>query len=545
MAQMVPTKFPEPNDPSRWAESEVFRRLQELDDDWLVLYSVGWQSMRNGKQGDGEIDFLLVHQQFGLFCVEVKGGSTIEVIGRDWYSSNREGRHKIKNPFEQASSSKYALRAWLSEKVKTISEKTRMGHFVIFPSADQDSDLGPDAPRAIIWDRGDLSRPADSLRRVVNHWKLERLTPDQVSDIKRALLPELRLIPSKRQQVDEALHAIDQLTNRQWQTFQLLRRRRRALVSGAAGTGKTVLAFERAHQLAIDGFKVLLTCFNRPLGERLQMLASDIPNLTVLTFHSLCQRIVDDSGIGSTLFVDDEDYYLNVELPERLPDAADLLGIAFDAIVVDEGQDFRSDWWTPLELLLRDSDESIFVVFADSNQSIYVDGWQPPFTDEPFPLDVNCRNTKEIAERVYRTGLGVEASLEIPGPRPASRQVTSRARAVEIVKDQVSEVISEFGLLPAQVAVLTSSTDLLLDLEDERWSVPIKGGRSKEGVLLETIHRFKGLEADAIVLVFDPEVDLEPQASQVLGYVGMSRAKTILRLIATKNVLTTLRWAES
>jgi hypothetical protein len=541
---MVPSRFPEPNDPSRWAEGEVFRRLQELDDGWLVLYSVGWQSMRNGKQGDGEIDFLLLHQQFGVFCVEVKGGSTIEVDGRDWYSWNRDGRHKIRNPFEQASSSKYALRSWLSERTQSVSDKTRMGHFVIFPSADQESDLGPDAPRAIIWDRRDLSRPNEAIRRVVNHWDLERLERDQVSEIKKALLPELRLIPSKRQQVDEALHAIDQLTNRQWQTFQLLRRRRRALVSGAAGTGKTVLAFERAHQLATDGFKVLLTCFNRPLGDRLQTLASDIPNLTVLNFHSLCQRYVDESGIGATLLVDDEDFYLNVELPELLPDAADLLGVAFDAIVVDEGQDFRSEWWTPLELLLRDSDESTFVVFADSNQSIYVHGWLPPFSDEPFPLDVNCRNTKEIAERVYRTGLGVEASLEIAGPRPASKQVASRERAVEAVKEQVSEVIAEFGLSPAQVAVLTSSSDLLSDLEREHWSVPIQSGRSRTGVLLETIHRFKGLESDAIVLAFDPEVDLEVEGAQVLGYVGMSRAKTILRVIATKNVLATLKWAE-
>ena len=83
-------------------------------------------------------------------------------------------------------------------------------------------------------------------------------------------------------------------------------------------------------------------------------------------------------------------------------EACDLLGPdrKFDALIVDEGQDFHDLWWTSLEFLFRDPNQkACYYVFFDPNQNLYVES--PSIPGElgvAFELPVNCRNTVRIAE---------------------------------------------------------------------------------------------------------------------------------------------------
>ena len=43
----------------------------------------------------------------------------------------------------------------------------------------------------------------------------------------------------------------------------------------------------------------------------------------------------------------------------------------FDAIIVDEGQDFADGWWVTLEELLVNPEDGILFVFYDDNQRIF------------------------------------------------------------------------------------------------------------------------------------------------------------------------------
>ena len=58
----------------------------------------------------------------------------------------------------------------------------------------------------------------------------------------------------------------------------------------------------------------------------------------------------------------------------------------YDALIVDEGQDFDPSWWVVLQLILEDPDESPMYVFADIQQAIYREAWQPPFAGPAFVL---------------------------------------------------------------------------------------------------------------------------------------------------------------
>jgi len=71
MAKMIPRDLP-PDAPT--SERRVHEALTGLDDGWTVLWSVGWQDLRHGRQGDGEADFVLLNPDHGLIIAEVKGG---------------------------------------------------------------------------------------------------------------------------------------------------------------------------------------------------------------------------------------------------------------------------------------------------------------------------------------------------------------------------------------------------------------------------------------------------------------------------------------
>jgi hypothetical protein len=77
---MYPKQFPFPNDPKRWAEFQTYKAFSELDGSWAVFYGLAWQGQVDGRQKDGECDFVLLHAKYGLYAVEVKGGSEIGVV---------------------------------------------------------------------------------------------------------------------------------------------------------------------------------------------------------------------------------------------------------------------------------------------------------------------------------------------------------------------------------------------------------------------------------------------------------------------------------
>src|SRR5215204_6054771 len=76
-------------------------------------------------------------------------------------------------------------------------------------------------------------------------------------------------------------------------------------------------------------------------------------------------------------------------MPLALANAVDALGPAYDAIVVDEAQDFGDEFWMPIEMLLTSLEQGMLYVFLDENQDIYRRSASIPITGEPMVLDRN------------------------------------------------------------------------------------------------------------------------------------------------------------
>ena len=128
-------------------------------------------------------------------------------------------------------------------------------------------------------------------------------------------------------------------------------------VTGPAGSGKSFALTARAARLAAEGRDVLVLCFNLTLAARLDALAAercadigaDPARITCTSFHTFCSRVIDDA-LAAGFQPDDA---VRGTWPQRtLARTNDVFeqGFerAYDAVLVDEGQDFTLEWWNLL-----------------------------------------------------------------------------------------------------------------------------------------------------------------------------------------------------
>lgn len=537
MARMFPDRIIDDRVPR--SERTVFEALATLNDEWMVFHSVAWQGRRGPRQNDGEADFVVAHLKRGAAIIEVKGGG-IAMIDGQWTSTDRSGAVHAINPFAQVRDSKHVLGGSLAEHLPRVGNKVHLGHAVVFPDVEIDGDLSAEAQREVILDRYDLRNIERSINRVARHWAdSTTFDPEQFAALQRTLAPTRQIRRLLRHEVEDRVGDLIELTDQQVRALGFLRRRRRALITGGAGTGKTVLAAERARQLAGEGLRVLLLCYTAPLGAKLVEELAGVDGVTVGNFHKVARNLVGEADLLPDTGFDDQSFWSDI-LPGLLPDAAQQLSVTFDAVIVDEGQDFHATWFTALELLLRDGETGYFYVFADDNQNVYRADWETPFEDEPFLLDINCRNTTPIAARVGAVFGRDEPSLEVDGPAPAFIEVPSLKQAPKRVGTILTKLLGDEGMRPDQVVVLSDERRLVDGLRGQQ----IEGHRlvehGRKGVAVETVHRFKGLESDAVLLVLD---DAESPAGKVLAYVGMSRARVVLFVVGTAETKVALGWS--
>ena len=160
-----------------------------------------------------------------------------------------------------------------------------------------------------------------------------------------------------------------------------------------------------------------MTCYNRQLADHLARLCAGTVNLDVMSFHQLCHRQVERANreSGRDLVAEAKVTYpgkdlYDVQFPNALTYSLEILPTRYEAIICDEGQDFREEFWVPLELHLADYDRSPLYVFYDDNQNIYARASTVPIRGEPFSLTRNCRNTAPIHAAAYTRYRGVPVS---------------------------------------------------------------------------------------------------------------------------------------
>jgi hypothetical protein len=530
MALMIPAIVPE--GAVSGAERQLHPVLRDgLDESHTVFHSFKAVSPNmDGQLVDTEIDFLVFSQADGFLVLEVKGGAVVFDGARGrWY----QGERPIHDPFEQANVNKHKLRSFLEQRVGKTTPLA-MGHAVCFPNTfGEPATLPPEAAREILITGSDLDDVSEAVRRAYAAFKRPQrsLTEKEAERLRWALMPLCEYGMSLRDRLEEAERQLFALTEEQCRMLDFIRNHRTALIQGCAGSGKTVMAVKKARELAAEGKSVLLLAFNQMIGERLKRDVADAPNIVAGTYHDYCiERLTQAGHLPEG--IQDNDFY-NRAIPQAFLEFVSAGSDKFDALIVDEGQDFRTDYWISLSYLLRD--DGYFYIFYDPEQNVFGSEMEFPLECEPFVLSHNCRNSQRICEFVAQhTEQEIRPIDRMPMGDPVEAFVSpspvGRRRKLASI---LNRLVNEEALSPERIVILgghnIDKTCIPPDGMVGNFSVVEGGAPGKNSIPYYTYMKFKGCEADAVILLdVDPD---DPRWPDRAIYTTASRAKHLLYVI--------------
>jgi hypothetical protein len=234
-----------------------------------------------------------------------------------------------------------------------------------------------------------------------------------------------------RLRFDEEDKKIVELTSDQAWVLAFVLHRRRAAVTGSGGErqdrARGVGGRTARDRRPPDAAHVL-----QPQARRAPpRVVGGFGGIDTATFHQLCVQLAKEAGVELPAEeAGPASPYFEHRLPDALAEAADRLGPRYDAIVVDEGQDFREWWWPALLSLHTDPDGGFLYVFADDNQNLY-GGALPVGEGTGWDRSRSTSGTRSRSESSSRSSTRASRSRSPEGPRVSpSRSWGTPARTI-------------------------------------------------------------------------------------------------------------------
>lgn len=562
MAQMFPewiTQKQRAENPKFRAEFKVYDALQEsLSDEWYVFYSRTWTWVESGARiRTREADFIIAHPTCGILLMEVKGGGIRVREGR-WFSTDRYGNEWEINPYEQVAIATSKLERRLNEEKPNPFKGYRFSTAVCFPDIEI-SALGKHLTHKLRRVTIDAEGTKEFQYRITEIMKDDRgqFDPPGVSRIlmlKELVAASWEIYAPRWIQIRDTEDEIKYLTENQFKLlYQLAPTAKRLVVTGCAGSGKTMLAAEVARRMVnLHHKRVLLTCYNRNLASWIRTSSFFVDNgqMLVSNFHKLCADFATAAGliiprIEQELLPKNHPLFV-YQYPEFLLEAGSQQYQGFDAIIVDEAQDFLENWWIPLLLMLTEGGS--IHVYLDTRQQLWGPTNRLPaeITDGAsyITLTENVRNTPSIHSLAMKfhpsRGEGYSALVKA-NIEPQFVPIRNGKNERQTVQEVIEQLIHDDGVSPHDIAILTP----LSIVEGNSMWVPDKTllgkyrlvhklNPSPMEIFCSSIGAAKGLEFPVLILteLYAPAVTQEIDDYPAQLYVGISRARSQLIVIS-------------
>jgi hypothetical protein len=594
MAQMIPDRLPSS---SRKGEQRLFAILQRLPDDWIVYYEP--------VISDRYPDFVVIAPDLGIAVIEVKGWNPNDILGADLQTVRVRDRGVEKNhvhPIRQARGYQHSIQ---DECCKSREARSLLlhpsgqfegkflfpfCHFAVLSNITSDQlkghrlgDLTTVFPPSRVLPRDELLQWEELTSEAIcekikgffdPYWEIQRLTHRQVDILRGIIHPEIKIEPQFN---PEQLAILDMRQERHARGIGSGHR----IVYGVAGSGKTVLLIARAKMLSrqTPEAEIFVLCFNVPLAAYLRSVLASCGNVRVYHFDGWCiaNRVIRRKG---TNFESDES--LGVRLKKRLQDG---YGDSrrFDAVLVDEAQDFDKSWFECVREAMKDPDDGDLLIVGDRQQGIRgakTIVWSSVSIKAKgrslhaaLDLDKNYRNSREILELAAAFAQDQEEltddqfgvvpvdpakSLRATGVMPMIVQADSRRQECQRALSIVAALLHKNGrsdprfpelLAPSQIGVLypwAPKVDApliarfikgLQALAPAMWLDGQDRFRVAEpGIKLQTIHKSKGLQYRAVILLWADRLprsfpNTDPAEESKLMYVALTRPENYLFII--------------
>lgn len=529
MAKMIPER-PRNFTPES-LENIMFDALEKLPESFYVFHSLKIITVENSIIRESETDFVVFSPDFGILCLEAKAGH-VKYEGGVWrYGSGIEMSHD--GPYNQASNSKYRLLEYIKQHAYDISKKCKLLHAVWFPVVTQrelrHEILPPESLAEITLTKEDLGDPLPSIERIFSidlpsHIQTN-LTERETERLLRAVLcPSFDIVPALSFEQDLKKQVFHRMLSEQTCVLNYLVEQKTAVIQGAAGTGKTLIALEKARRHAENSERVLFLCYNKFLRDH---IANSSPH-NLIDYYTIDGFACRLCGTGEPNYIllkaRLEEHYVNEDFP-------------YTHVIIDEGQDFgqlsieENEIIGLIETIIvdRESPSGSFYVFYDAMQLVQGDH-VPEYiqnADCKLTLYKNCRNTENIATTSMKPIRSRKPKL-IDGCIKGSVPKMYFCEDGNTQRRQVEVIIHEYeakGL--KDIVILTCKTESTSVLTQN-----IYEGKFNRKYRFTTCRKYKGLEADAIIIVDVDDSVLTTDASK-LFYVGSSRARLFLSIVCS------------
>ena len=591
-------------------ERRFAERLQEkLEQDYLLWYNipVGIRHLHP--------DFIILHPLRGIMVLEVKDWTfeQIRQINHDNFTLLMpQGEIQARNPLTQA-------RQYLMEIVNQLQRDRQLvqhsGHFkdklafpysygVVFPNirraalekvAISEPIVETLLPPHQVICQDEMAPGVDPELFQERLWNLasyhfgEPLTPSQIDRIRWNLFPEIRIDhpPMDSQPVDQPeIPDILRVMNIQQEQLARSIGDGHRVIHGVAGSGKTMILTYRCIHLAKSMQRpILVLCYNVSLAAMLRqrLHAEGVGDkVEIRNIHKWCRDLLRRYNIppASGNELGGESYFEGmIRLVSENVNNGRIPAGQYGAVLIDEGHDFKPEWYQLVVQMVDPETESLLVLYDDA-QSIYEKRSRRSFSFKRVGvkaqgrttiLKINYRNTEEIlrvasgfAEDLLKPTEGRDDDLPVlispetagrHGPLPQLVMLPSFSQEVKHLARYVRQA-NELGTPWNEIGIIYRVNFMAEQIQKhfQQEMIPVEwinkgsGGQSydpsHQSVKLVTMHSSKGLEFPVVCipgLGFLPNSKAEPEDEARLLYVAMTRAIRELHLTGDRTSAFTRR----
>ena len=577
-------------------EKHFAERMRALSDNILCWYELPVGSHQRRRY----TDFILLDPSSGLLVLELKAWNIDSIVGapdpKHVTLKTRRGEINVLNPLEQARECVYLLKGQLEGDHRLIQKAGIYKGRLCFPydygvilsnitrAQLEKSVLADVLPKNKILCKDELTKsvsPALLQKRLTQIFEIRfkpKLTPEVVDRVRWNLFPEVRitqgvqtsLFPTTRSgDVASEIPETVKLFDMQQEVLARSLGDGHRVIHGVAGSGKTLILSYRCLYLSKVLTKpILVICYNSVLTQKLKSLTKGHKgDIQIYHFHAWCRKQLEKHQRGIPEYGPNYLEQLEVAIKSDI-DQGNIATNQYDAVLIDEGHDFKSEW---LRLLVKmvDPVHGSLLLLYDHAQSIYERARPLGFSmssvgiqarGRTTVLKLNYRNTDEIITFAYRFARKfqsetfsneIETPIVVPekagrhGPSPCVQIFATFEDEVLFVAKSLAERRNKNQQSWRDMCVLYPShrEGLVASQMLENQAIPIEWlatgsdrrsfSMQEDSVKIMTMHSSKGLEFQTVAVIgigFLPLLNQEvAEAARVL-YVAMTRCTEELLL---------------
>ena len=557
------------------SEKSIKALLREyLSDDWHIFQSIPLDT----KRADGEIDFFLLHKSVGAIVLEVKGGIIEAELNKDnvgqWYSTNTQKvKNKIKDPYQQALDQSYKISNYI-KNTQTLMYTMNIVSAVAFPDIKELNVETPYINNLNTLTAGKFNKNLE--KNLLKLLRNKNRTPHSESffnQLIKYLEVEFSSDESLFSKIKSTELELNKITEEQFQVMEGLESNKKLYIHGPAGSGKTVIAINFVKRMVANDATVVFLCHTTNLGTYLAELFTDNinNNLYVGNIFSVERKIesmIDAHAVFGLSDEQEEKYKKLVSEKEKwlventvkgnkkkieffienIYRYFDILNITVDHIVIDECQDFETEWLESLELANTYNPEGKFYMFGDPGQSSISD-WTPSFDTPSYKLTKNLRNSDEVNKFINKYFKTESKSSEIKSGFEVDLIVLNsndRTQQDKEITNKLPELLSELTSKEIefnQIAILCLKQNHTEQISNILYKD--KKLYEHEELTIDSCLRYKGLEKDVVMVLLPDWYIYEKNRFLSQVYTGITRPKSVLKVLIGQSNLELLNKTSS